>query len=141
MRGAVLYGPREVRVEERDAPKSGLERGPRAGKGLLGELPRRLSGPPDSARGRRLLHGFVLLSVGLNLSAGDWTPRRALASCRGERPLSRSEPGDGLAARRFSRIDGKELARSNCGTLAARRRPLSGDVSGDASLRVVGCSC
>ena len=49
-------------------------RRPRAGKGLLGELPRRIPGASDPARGRRLLDRFVLLSVGLNLSGADWTP-------------------------------------------------------------------
>src|SRR6516165_12607267 len=64
----------------------------------------------------------------------------ALAGCRGERPLSRGEPGNGLATRRFSRIDGKELARSHWGALAPRRRSLAGDAGGDASLRVSGRS-
>src|SRR6185295_15378551 len=50
------------------------ERRPRAGRGLLGELPRRIPGTSDSARRRRLLDGFVLLSIGLNLTAADWTP-------------------------------------------------------------------
>jgi hypothetical protein len=36
---------------------------------------------------------------------------RALAGCRRERPLSRGEPGDGVAAGRFSGADGKEFSR------------------------------
>jgi hypothetical protein len=50
-----------------------------------------------------------LLHIGLN-----WTELnacRTLAGCRRQRPLSRSEPGNGMAARRFSRTDGKEFAR------------------------------
>jgi hypothetical protein len=62
--------------------------------------------------------------------------RLALAGCRGERPLSRGEPWDGLAARRISRFDGKEFARSHCGALAARCRSPAGDAGGDATLRV-----
>ena len=49
-------------------------RRPGVGKGLLGELPRRIPGASDPARGRRLLDGFVLLSIGLNGSGGDWAP-------------------------------------------------------------------
>src|SRR2546430_4383317 len=63
---------------------------------------------------------------------------RALAGCRSERTLSRGEPRDGLATRRFSRIDGKELARSLYGAWAAGRRPPPGDAGGDASIRVAG---
>src|SRR5437016_3095500 len=63
---------------------------------------------------------------------------RALAGCRSERPLSRGEPGDGLATRRFSRIDGKELARALYGAWAAGRRPPPGDAGGDPSVRVAG---
>src|SRR6185437_11125535 len=49
-------------------------RRPRTGKGLLGQPPRRLSGAPDPTRRRRLFDGFVLLSVGLSVSAAEWTP-------------------------------------------------------------------
>src|SRR4029077_11013998 len=62
--------------------------------------------------------------------------RLALAGCRGQRPLSRGEPWDGLAARRISRFDGKEFARSHWGALAARCRSPAGDAGGDATLRV-----
>ena len=72
----------------------------------------------------------------LNLNAGDWAPRRALVGYRGERPLSRGEPGDGLATRRFSWIDEKELARAHGSALAARRRSPVGDAGGDAPLRI-----
>ena len=87
------------------------ERWPGTGKGLLGELSRRIPGAPDPARWRRLLDGFVLLSVGLNLSGADWTSCLALAGCRRERPLPRGKSGNGVAARRFGWIDGKEFAR------------------------------
>src|SRR6516164_3514802 len=63
---------------------------------------------------------------------------RPLAGCRSERPLSRGEPGYGLAPRAFSRINGTELARSPCGAGGAGRRPPAGDAGGDASLRVAG---
>src|SRR5215471_890830 len=62
--------------------------------------------------------------------------RRALVGYHGERPLSRGEPGDGLATRRFSWIDEKELARSHGSALAARRRSPVGDAGGDAPLRI-----
>src|SRR5262249_50944371 len=39
------------------------------------------------------------------LERWGWGTRRALVGYRGERPLSRGEPGDGLATRRFSWID------------------------------------
>ena len=42
-------------------------------KDYLGQLPRRLPRAPDPARRRRLLDGFVLLSVGLSLSGSEWT--------------------------------------------------------------------
>src|SRR5947199_3409473 len=45
----------------------------RAGEGLLGGLSRWLPGASNPARRRRLLDGFVLLSVGVNLSGVDWT--------------------------------------------------------------------
>src|SRR4029077_895897 len=50
------------------------ERRPRVGKGLLGELPRRIPGASDPARGRRLLDGFVLLSIGFNRSESERAP-------------------------------------------------------------------
>src|SRR4029077_13274039 len=59
---------------------------------------------------------------------------RTLAGCRREWPLSRGEPGDGMATRRFSRADGKESARPRGSTLAANGRPSAGDVRGDPSL-------
>src|SRR5262245_10727713 len=40
-----------------------------------------------------------------------------------------------MAARRFSRADGKELTSSHGGTLAANDRPFTGDVRGDPSVR------
>src|SRR5437763_1307559 len=49
-------------------------RRPRTGQGLLGQFPRRVPGAPNPARRRRLFDGFVLLSVGLNLSGASWTP-------------------------------------------------------------------
>ena len=49
-------------------------RRPRTGKDYWVEFPRRIPGASDPARRRRLFDGFVLLSVGLNLSGADWTP-------------------------------------------------------------------
>ena len=66
-------------------------RRPRTGKGLLGQFPRRIPGAPDPARWRRLLDGFVLLSVGLNLSAADWTPAWLWLAVDRERPLPRRQ--------------------------------------------------
>jgi hypothetical protein len=64
--------------------------------------------------------------------------RRALAGYCSERPLSRCEPRDGLAARRFSWIDGRKFARSHCGAWAPCHRSPAGDVGGDPSLRISG---
>src|SRR6266581_5915857 len=63
---------------------------------------------------------------------------RTLAGCRREWPLSRGEPGDGMATRRFSGADGKEFARPRGSTLAANGRPSAGDVRGDPSLLSAG---
>src|SRR6266498_4090973 len=62
---------------------------------------------------------------------------RALAGCRSERPLSRGEPWDGLAARPFSRTYGKEHARPLCGAWAAGRRPFPGNAGRDASFALL----
>src|SRR5262245_3623068 len=67
----------------------------------------------------------------------DW----ALAGCHCEWPLSRAEPGNGVAARRISRTDGKEFKSARGGTLAANGRPSPGNVRGDPSLRVAGRPC
>src|SRR6516165_2901916 len=67
-------------------------------------------------------------------------PRRTLAGGCGERPLSRGEPGNGLATRGLSRIDRKALARSYGGALGACHRSPAGDAGGAASLRVLGGS-
>ena len=112
------------------SPSGGLE----LAKDYWVSFPRRIPGASDPARRRRLLDGFVLLSVGLNLSGAGLDTCRALAGCRRERPLSRGEPGDGVAARRFSRADGKEFARPRRGALAAIGRPSAGDARGDPSL-------
>ena len=57
----------------------------------------------------------------------------ALAGRRGERPISRGEPRDGLATRGFSWIDEKKLARSRPSALRAWRRSPTCDAGGDAS--------
>jgi methanethiol oxidase len=93
-------------------------------------------GTSDPARGRRLLDGFVLLSVSLSLGGLDTC--RTLAGCYREWPLSRGEPGDGMAARGFSRADGTAFARRCGGTLAAHSRPSAGDARGDPSLLSAG---
>src|SRR5258708_6162272 len=62
----------------------------------------------------------------------------ALAGCRRERPLPRSKPGNGVAARRFGWIDGKEFACLGSRALAANGRPPARDAPGDPSLRGVG---
>ena len=51
----------------------------------------------------------------------------ALAGCRRERPLPRRKPGNGLAARGFGGIDGKEFARAGGRALAAHGRPSARD--------------
>ena len=51
-------------------PDGGLE----LAKDYWVEFPRRIPRASDPARRRRLFDGFVLLSVGLNLSGADWTP-------------------------------------------------------------------
>jgi hypothetical protein len=60
---------------------------------------------------------------------------RPLVGCRRERPLSRGEPRNGMAARRFRRANGKEFARPRDSTLAANGGPSTGNVRGDPSVR------
>src|ERR1700675_2787321 len=64
--------------------------------------------------------------------------RRALAGCRRERPLPRSKPGNGMAARRFGWIDEKRFARLGGRALAANGRPPARDARGDPPLCGVG---
>src|SRR6516165_10544725 len=80
---------------------------------------------------RSVIHRFKVDWNGLD--AG-----RALVGCRRERPLSRDEPGNGVAARRFSRPNGKKFPRPRGSTLATDGRPCPGNVRGDPSLRVAG---
>src|SRR6516164_1307861 len=83
---------------------------------------------------RSAIHQFELKRRGLDTC---W----ALAGCRRERPLSWGQPGDGMAARRFSRTDGKEWARRRLGTRAINGRPCAGDVRGDPSVLAAGRRC
>src|ERR1700691_2640021 len=62
----------------------------------------------------------------------------ALAGCHRERPLPRIKPGNGLAARRFGRIDGKEPACVGGRTWATGRRPFAGGAARAPSLRTGG---
>src|SRR4051812_26724778 len=64
----------------------------------------------------------------------------ALAGRHRERPLSRRQPGHGLAARRFGRTDGKEPARADINARAAGGRPSARDAAGDPALRAAGRS-
>ena len=59
----------------------------------------------------------------------------ALAGCRCERPLSRTKPGNGMAARRFGWIDGTEFACLIGRALAVSGRASARDPSGARSLR------
>src|ERR1700731_2737386 len=65
----------------------------------------------------------------------------ALAGCRREWPLPRSKSGNGVAARRFGWIDGKEFARLVGSALAALGRPSPGNALGAATLRVARRPC
>ena len=94
------------------------ERRPRTGKGLLGELPRRIPGASDPARRWRLLDRIRSAIRRLEFERSGLDTCLTLARCRRERPLPRSEPGNGLAARCFGRADGKEFARADRDTLA-----------------------
>jgi hypothetical protein len=58
-RGTTILSRRRAGRRGHGQCKAG--RRPRAGEGLLGELPRRIPGASDPARRRRLLDGFVLL--------------------------------------------------------------------------------
>src|SRR5262249_2627670 len=82
---------------------------------------------------RSAIHRFEFDRNGLDTG---W----ALAGCHCEWPLSRGEPGNGVAARRISRTDGKEFKSARGGTLAANGRPSPGNVRGDPSLRAAGPS-
>src|SRR6185503_4380576 len=62
----------------------------------------------------------------------------ALAGCHRERPLSRRQPGHGVAARRFGRIDGEEPAGAGSRALATHGRPSARNAPRDPSLRVAG---
>src|ERR1700716_324314 len=62
----------------------------------------------------------------------------ALAGCRRERPLPWSKSGNGVAARCFGWIDGKEFACLGGGALAAYGRPFACDAAGDPPLRAPG---
>src|SRR3954453_3964142 len=62
----------------------------------------------------------------------------ALAGRRGERSLPRRQSGNGVAARRFRRIDAKEFACPGGSTLAADGRPSPRNVAGDPALRAAG---
>src|SRR5260221_1557867 len=66
---------------------------------------------------------------------------RALAGCRRKRPLPRGKPGDGVAARRLSRTDGKKFSRPRRGALAAIGRPSTGNALGAPALRVARHPC
>src|SRR5262245_45849585 len=81
---------------------------------------------------RSVIHRFKFDRNGLDAC-------RALVGCRRERPLSRDEPRNGMAARRFSRANGKEFARPRGSTLATDDWPSIGNVGGDSALRVAGC--
>src|ERR1700687_1306418 len=64
----------------------------------------------------------------------------ALAGCGRERPLPWCESGNGVAARCFGWIDGKEFARLVGRALAAGGRPPARDVARDPSVRAAGRS-
>src|SRR5450755_5200972 len=60
---------------------------------------------------------------------------RALAGCRCERPLSRGQPRDGVAARRFGWTYGKKFSRPHIGALATMGWPSTGYALGSPTLR------
>src|SRR5665213_109171 len=62
----------------------------------------------------------------------------AVAGCHRERPLPRIKPGNGVAARRFGWIDGKEFACVGGRALAANGGPSACDSRRDLSLRSAG---
>src|SRR5438477_9376910 len=62
----------------------------------------------------------------------------ALAGCRRERLLPRSKSGNGVAARRFGGIDGKEFACLVGGALAAGGWPSACNSPGASFLRTAG---
>src|SRR3954453_2000645 len=72
------------------------------------------------------------------LERGGLDTRLALAGGGGERPLSRTESGNGLAARRFGWIDAKEFAGPGGCAWAAGGRPPARDVARDAPLCAAG---
>src|SRR3954449_12655761 len=62
----------------------------------------------------------------------------AVAGRGGERPLPRRQSGNGVAARRFRRIDAKEFACAGGRALAADGRPSPRNLAGDPALRAAG---
>ena len=110
-------------------------RRPRAGEGLLGELPRRLPGAPDPARRRRLLDRFVLLSVGLNLSGADWTPAGLWLAVVASGVYHGVNPAMGWPLAVSAGLMERASAGAVRGARAAGRRPSAGDAAGDAAVR------
>ena len=115
-------------------PGGGLE----LAKRLLGELPRRIPGASDPARGRRLLDGFVLLSIGLNGSGGDWAPAGLWLAVIASGLYHGVNPGMGWPLAVAAGLMDKEFARSGGGARAAHARPSARDSRGDPSLLAAG---
>src|SRR6516162_947865 len=82
---------------------------------------------------RSVIHRFKFDRNGLDAY-------RALVGCHRVRSLLRDQPRNGMAARRFSRANGKEFARPRASTLATDARPFTSNVGGDPSLRFAGRS-
>ena len=68
-----------------------------------------------SARRWGLLNGFILLSVGLNLSEADWTPTGLWLAVVASGLYHGMNPGMGWPLAVSSRVDGKEFARPGRG--------------------------
>ena len=100
-------------------PGGGLE----LAKDYWVELPGRVPRAPDPARRRRLLDGFVLLSIGLNGSGVDWTVAGALARGHRERPLPRGESRMGWPLAVSAGMMEKS-PRGACGGALRRSRPV-----------------
>src|ERR1051325_10088687 len=85
----------------------------------------------------RLIHSAIHR---FELEWSELDAGRAVAGSRWKRPLSRGEPGDGMAARGFSRADAEKPARPCQIASGADDWPSAGSAGDDPSLRAAGRS-
>ena len=115
-------------------------RRPGVGKGLLGRASLTDTGRIRSASRAATARRIRSAIHRLERRRGRLGTCGSLAGCHRERPLSRGESRDGVAARGFGRTDGKKSARPRGGALAALGRPSARDAPDDPSVLAAGHS-